>query len=95
MARWSFSHKELGVRVLLQVLLGKNGLNRRCPSPARVYPRIQDVPSIVFHLSVRKCTLWFYFWLIPRSKPERSRKDYFWLIAETFFKLKYIRSLLF
>jgi hypothetical protein len=29
--------------------------------------------------------LWFYFWLLPRGKPE-SRKDYFCLIAETIFQ---------
>lgn len=36
--------------------------------------------------------LWFDFWLTLRDKPEKSRKDYFLLIAEPFFKLKYIRS---
>lgn len=43
---------------------------------------------LLSHLSVRKCILWFDFWLSLRDKPKNSRKGYFLLIAETFFKLK-------
>lgn len=39
---------------------------------------------LLSHLSVRKCILWFDFWLTLRDKPEKSRKVYFLLIAETF-----------